>query len=149
MFSRFDWSPRTTSRAGQVLYLLASGNYADNDGTRSGPTAFASHAAHAKSFGGQLQLNSSRFIKTVLNEGSLSFVTTNNHSSPYLLLPDGRILINSAFADGSSGPATARVGGNANADSRARTNSAQLRNETSWFTMSGKHQFKKSRWTDR
>ena len=142
LFSRFDWSPRTTSRAGQVLYLLASGNYADNGGTRSGPTAFAGHAAQSRSFGGQLQLNSSRFIKTILNEGSVSLVTTDNHTSPYLLLPDGRILINSSFADGTSGSATARVGGNASADSRARTSTAQLRNETSWFTMSGKHQLK-------
>ena len=142
MFSRFDWSPRTTSRTGQVLYLLASGNYTDNGGARSSPTAFASHAGSNRSWAGQLQLNASRFIGTILNEGNISLVSSESHSSPYLLLPDARILINSAFANGTSGSGTARAGGNANADSRSRTYSAQLRDETSWFTISGKHQFK-------
>ncbi len=140
--SRFDWSPNVSSRAGNSFYVIAGGNWADNAGTRSGPTALASHAGDTKSWAGQLQANSTRFIGAVLNESNLAFVTAHNQTTPYLFLPDARLLINSSFADGSVGSATVRLGGNANAQTDSRNASAELRNETSWFTMNSKHNFK-------
>lgn len=140
--SRFDWSPNTSSRAGNVLYVLAGGNWSDNAGTRTGPTATAAHGGDTRSWAGQLQVNASRFIGPVLNESNLAFVSASNRTTPYLLLPDARLLINSSFADGTAGSATVRVGGNANAESDSRNSSVQLRNETSWFTMNSRHNFK-------
>ena len=142
VLSRFDWAPNVSSRAGSALYLLLGGNYSDNSGARTGPTALASHGGGTRSWGVQAQVNSSRFIGTILNEGSLAFASGSTRNRPYLFMPDARVLVNSSFADGSSGSATLRVGGNSGAENESRSSSLQLRNETSWFTMNNRHQFK-------
>ena len=140
--SRFDWAPNVSSRAGNVLYLLAGGTFSDNSGARSGATALPSHGGDTRNWGAQLQLNSSRFIGNVLNEGNVAFVAGETTNTPYLFLPDARILVNSSFTDGTAGSATVRVGGNAGAENHAHNSSVQLRDETSWFTMNNRHQFK-------
>jgi hypothetical protein len=140
--SRFDLAPNVTSRQGNLLYVVAGGNYSDNAGTRSSATAPPAHAGDTKNWSAQLQATSSRFIGSILNEANLAFVATNTETTPYLFMPDARILVNSTFPDGSAGSTTLRAGGNANAESRSRSSSLQLRNETSWFTMNSKHNFK-------
>jgi carboxypeptidase family protein len=140
--SRFDWAPNVSSRAGNVLYALVGGNYSDNAGTRGGPTAFASHGGDTKNWAAQVQVNSSRFVGSILNESNFAFVTAENRTTPYLFMPDARLLIASTFPDGTAGSSTVRVGGNSNAESNSRNSSVQLRNETSWFTMNSRHNFK-------
>lgn len=140
--TRFDWSPGATSRAGNIMYLMLGGNYSDNAGTRSSATALPSHGGDSKSWSGQIQLTSSRYIHTVLNESNLSFVMAGNSNAPYLLLPDARVLVTSAFADGTGGSSTLRVGGNSGAENQSRSTSVQLRNDVSWFSFSGRHNYK-------
>ena len=140
--TRFDWSSGASSRAGSILYLVLGGNYADNAGTRSGSTALPSHGGDSKSWSGQAQATSSRYVNTILNEANLSFVKSGSSNSPYLQLPDGRVLVTSTFADGTAGSSTLRFGGNANSENRASTWSTQLRDDVSWFSYSGKHNFK-------
>ncbi|MEO7360030.1 MAG: carboxypeptidase-like regulatory domain-containing protein [Gemmatimonadaceae bacterium] len=140
--TRFDWSPGATSRAGNILYLMAGGNFADNAGTRTNASALSSHGGDTRNWSGQLQLTSSRYVKTILNESNASFVATGSNSAPYLLLPDARILVTSSFADGTQGSSTLRAGGNGNSENRSRAWSMQVRHDVSWFTYSGKHNFK-------
>ena len=140
--TRFDWAPNATNRAGSMLFAMVGGNYAENAGTRSGATALPSHGGDSKSWSLQLQVTSSRFIQAVLNEANISVVATSTQNSPYVLLPDARVLVTSAFADGSAGSATLRAGGNPNAENRSHGSSLQLRDDVSWFTIDGKHQFK-------
>jgi hypothetical protein len=140
--SRFDWAPNVTSRSGNIFYVIAGGNWLDNAGTRGSPTALASHGADARSWAAQIQANSARYIRSVLNEANLGFVSSSSRSTPYLTMPDGRLTLNSTFADGTAGSSVLRFGGNSGAESNARTWALQGRNETSWLTMNAKHQYK-------
>lgn len=142
LLSRFDWSPAATRTSGSQLYMVIGGNYNKNEATRSSPLALESHAGDASSWAVQVQGTSSRFIRAVLNEATLSLVTSKSTSSPYLFVPDARILVTSNFPDGTAGSSTVRVGGNSGAESDQRSSSAELRNETSWFTFNGRHNFK-------
>ena len=142
VLSRFDWSPSATRSSGSQLYMLIGGNYNNNAATRSSPLALASHAGDASSWALQMQGTSSRFIGAVLNEANLAVVTSKSSSAPYLFIPDARILVTSNFPDGTAGSSTVRVGGNAGAESDVKNSSAELRNETSWFTFDGRHNFK-------
>jgi len=139
---RLDWSPNATNRSGNVTYLLVGGNWADNAGTRSSATALPSHGGDARTWAAQTQANAARYLGPVLNESNLSFVTTSNRSTPYLALPDARVLVGSNFADGTAASTTVRVGGNSGGESRTRGTSIQGRNETTWFTWDNRHQFK-------
>jgi hypothetical protein len=134
ILSRFDWSPAASRSSGSQLYMMLGGNYNDNAGTRSGPTALASHGGESSNWALQLQGVSSRFLGAVLNETNLAAVTSRQTATPYLFMPDARILITSNFADGTAGSSTVRVGGNSGAESSVRNSSAELRDDVSWFT---------------
>jgi hypothetical protein len=143
LLSRFDWKPLASARTGTVYNLVAGGNWSDNAAASSSPTALGSHAGDSKNWAVQLQGNSSRFFRSyILNETSLAFVTSSSRSTPYLFLPDARILIGSTFPDGTSGTSTVRVGGNSGSERYSRSQSVQLRNETSWFSATNRHQYK-------
>lgn len=142
LLTRIDLAPNVTSRQGNLFYIIAGGNYSDNAGTGSAATATPGHSGDTKSWSGQLQATSSKFIGAILNEANLALVTTSNERAPYLFMPDARVLVNSSFPDGTLGSTTLRAGGNANSESKSRSTSVQLRNETSWFTMDSKHNLK-------
>ncbi|HEY4219480.1 MAG TPA: carboxypeptidase regulatory-like domain-containing protein [Gemmatimonadaceae bacterium] len=142
VLSRFDWSPAATRTAGSQLYMVIGGNYNTNAAANSSPLALASHGSDANSWALQAQGTSSRYFGAILNEANAAFVTSQSSSAPYLFLPDARILVASSFPDGTAGSSTVRVGGNSNAESDSRTSSAELRNETSWLTFDGRHNFK-------
>ena len=139
---RLDWSPNATNRSGNVTYLLLGGNWADNAGTRSSATALPSHGGDGRNWAGQIQGNAARYHGPVLNESNVSFVATSNRSTPYLAIPDARVLVGSSFADGTAASTTVRVGGNSAGESTTRGTSIQGRNETSWFTWDNRHQIK-------
>ncbi|MEP6834269.1 MAG: carboxypeptidase-like regulatory domain-containing protein [Gemmatimonas sp.] len=142
LLTRFDWTQGSTNRAGNIFYLMAGGNYADNAGTRGGATTLPSHGGDSRSWSGQIQATSSRYVKSILNESNLSFVTTGSDNTPYLLLPDGRVLVTSSFTDGTAGSATLRFGGNANSENHSSAWSTQFRHDVSWFSFNSKHNFK-------
>ncbi|MEO7360994.1 MAG: carboxypeptidase-like regulatory domain-containing protein [Gemmatimonadaceae bacterium] len=142
LLTRFDWTKGSTNRAGNIFYVMFGGNFADNSGTRGGATTLPSHGGDSRSWSGQVQATSSRYIKSILNESNLSFVTTGSDNTPYLLLPDARVLVTSSFADGSAGSATLRFGGNGNSANRSSAWSTQFRHDVSWFSFNSKHNFK-------
>jgi hypothetical protein len=62
--------------------------------------------------------------------------------NPYLDMPGGRVLVNSTFADGSSGVQSLSFGGSQFLNSRTATNSVNFLNQLSWFSANNKHRLK-------
>src|SRR5205823_2971685 len=64
------------------------------------------------------------------------------HSTPYLDLPDVRVLVTSTFADSSASATTLQFGGNPALPRAATTAGAEAYDNLSWFTVDRRHRFR-------
>jgi hypothetical protein len=135
--SRIDMSPNATTN----LTMTATGNWSDARANNSGPTTLPSYGSGSTNWNLQLVPRMSKYFwRSVLDELSLSFSASQNHGRPYLLLPTGRVLVNSSFDDGSAGSASVLFGGSPSGINDSRSWSSELRNQTSWYTLDSRHQ---------
>jgi hypothetical protein len=137
--SRFDYSHSAATN----FNITLNGSFNRNDGNATSATSLPSYGSRGRGWNVQVQPRfSTYFWRSVLNEATVALGTSSSESAPYLGLPSARVLVSSTLGDGSSGTTNVQVGGNPGGENESRSYTAQLRNQTSWYTLDSKHQIR-------
>ena len=139
--SSFDWAP-PNSTSGQSFNVTVNGNWARQSPVGGGATQLASSGGDRINWGGGIQGKHSGYFGLTLTETSAGINVTENHGSPYLSLPSGRVRVTSILPDGGSGVQSLVFGGNQGLSSSARSANASVQNTLSWFDDQNKHRIK-------
>ena len=112
------------------------------DGFRSSAQSVPTHAGEQKGSGWGGMVTLSSVMGQFLNEFKGSYALDTRGANPYLLLPEGRVLVASSLANGQSGLAGLDFGGNSALPNDSRTNQTEITDELSWLSGGGKHRWK-------
>ena len=77
----------------------------------------------------------------ILEKTTFGFAESGNSTEPYLALPQGNVLVNSAFADGSSAVKSLSFGGSP-VQTAVRNETVQVSNQLSWYSDDNRHTLK-------
>ncbi len=141
VFGSVDFSPPTSS-SGQSVGLTFNGNWRRQTAVGASTTSLASAAGDHIGWSGGLQARHSGYLGMVLSETQAGINASRDYDDLYALLPAGRVLVNSVFADGTGGVRTLGFGGSPGLGSSSGSLGANLRNTLSWFDDANKHRFK-------
>ncbi len=141
IFGSVDFSPPTSS-SGHSVGLTFNGNWRRQTAVGATTTSLASAAGDHTGWTGGLQARHSGYLGMILSETQAGINASNDYDDRYLALPAGRVLVNSAFADGTGGVRMLGFGGSPGLGSSVRSLGANLRNTLSWFDDANKHRFK-------
>ena len=109
--ARYNWQTLQPSRT--TWGLIGYGSYTHNQAQGLSPIGTPAHAGeNTQQIGALTGEYSFYFGHDYLGDVRSGVTLTHNSTQPYLQLPDGRVLVTSAFADGSAGVAPLAFGGN-------------------------------------
>ena len=144
LFGSINLSP-PSSRSAQTFNLTFSGNW-----NRQRPSDHSSSEVPARDgdrtrLNGSVQLTHTAYLHTkILTESTVGIDASRSYGSPYLTLPAASVLVNSDFADGTSGVQTIGFGGNPGLNTKSGSFNISGNNELSWFSKNNKHRIKLS-----
>jgi carboxypeptidase family protein len=142
LFGSLDFAP-PTSTTGQAYNLAFNGSWNKQSPLGGGVTSLPATSGDRTSWNGGLTArHNSYFGVGILEETTIGVSGSHGFGTPYLSLPSGRVLVNSAFADGTNGVQSLAFGGNQLLATSQSTNSVGLMNQLSWFSASNKHRLK-------
>jgi hypothetical protein len=104
-----------------------------------GATAVPGHGGDLTTNGADVTATFSSYIRSYLNDLRVGAHVNSVTGSPYLDLPDVRVLVSSQFSDGSDGTTTLLFGGNAALPRASRTSGAELYDTFSWSSIDRGH----------
>ncbi len=136
LLPRFDWSKDSNTT------LNATGIISWQDGRGGGITPTSLAASGVQSAGWQVLVlpQLSTYVGgSVLEELTVGLQASRQHSHPNLAFPASRVLMTSSTSGDQIGSSLVTVGGGVAPGTDARQSSAQVKNETSWFTVDGRH----------
>lgn len=116
--------------------VIGSMRYSDDVAFGASPSALASHSGERNGIIGSLQLNHSRYLdkdQYHLNETRLGVSVNHSATTPYLSVPDGRVLVTSTPPSGIQGISSMQFGGNSGLDASNTQWTAEGTNEFSWY----------------
>ncbi len=130
--------------AERTTYLVVGGTWRDSRGIGLGPTSLATSANESRAEDGHVQLVNSMYLggTVVANDTRSTIGFSRNHSGPTSGLPAASVLLASGAADGEPYYASINAAGSGGAATESRSWSWQTKNETNWFTVDGRHEFK-------
>jgi hypothetical protein len=144
LFGSFDYTPPSSS-TGTTYKLVLNGNWNRQTPAGNLTTELPAHSGDRTNWGAGAQLNHTSYLKQILlSESTLSVGGNRNYASPYTLLPNGSVLVNSTFEDGTSGVRTLGFGGSSNLNTSSSGLTTELQNQLSWFSRNNKHRLKLS-----
>src|SRR5205085_1051745 len=112
LFGSIDLAP-PSSNSGTTLSLTFNGNWNRQTPATNLSTELPAHGGDRTNWGGGVQGRHTSYLKNILlSETTLGVNGARNYGTPYLQLPNGSVLVNSTFADGTSGVRTLSFGGN-------------------------------------
>lgn len=129
---------------GDMQTLTVRGDYRwqGQDPSRVGSFALAQTGGNTRSWsGGFMSTLTSHFENGLVNELRAYISRAHRSSTPYLALPQGRVLTTSALPDGTTGTATLAFGGNSGMPQSSRQSGLELGDELSWLFGDG-HRFR-------
>jgi hypothetical protein len=137
----FDYTP-LSSASGQAFNLTMNGSWNRVAPASAVATALPSSAFDLTAWNGAIQFHHSAFFGFgILSESGASLSSSRRYSAPYLDLPNGTVLVGSSFTDRPSGVQPIAFGGTGVSNS-ATTQSLDLTNQLSWFSLNNKHRLK-------
>jgi hypothetical protein len=117
--SPFDWKNLKASKTTEAITFYGKASRAQ--ATSLSPTVTPSHGGESRQMIGMVQGYYSTFIhEDYLAEARSGLSYSENKASPYLRLPDGRVLVTSSFPDATSGSTNLGFGGNSGLTSDVR-----------------------------
>jgi hypothetical protein len=144
LFGTFDYTP-PSSTTGTTYKLVLNGNWNRQTPAGNLTTELPAHSGDRTNWGLGAQLAHTSYVKQILlSETTLSLGGNKNYGSPYTLLPNGSVLVNSTFDDGTSGVRTLAFGGSSNLNTSSTGLTSELQNQLSWFSRNNKHRLKLS-----
>ena len=142
VFGSLNFTP-PGSASGQTFSMTFNGNWNKQTPVGQLTTELPAHSGDRTNYGGGVQGNHTAYVRnTILSESSINFNASRNYGTPYTLLPSGSVLVNSTFADGTSGVRTIGFGGNSNLSTTSANASVGGTNQLSWFSKDNKHRLK-------
>jgi hypothetical protein len=144
LFGTFDYTP-PNSTTGTTYKLVLNGNWNRQTPAGNLTAELPAHSGDRTNWGLGAQLAHTSYLKQILlSETTLSIGGNRNYGSPYTLLPNGSVLVNSTFEDGTSGVRTLAFGGSSNLNTSSTGLTTELQNQLSWFSRNNKHRLKLS-----
>jgi hypothetical protein len=141
VFGALDWAP-PGSLTGQALNISFNGNVSKQAPVTGLSSAMPAWSGERTNGGGGLQLRHTNFYGIFLSETNLGWSASRNDGDPYITLPNGTVLVNSTFADGSNGVNNISFGGNPTLNAAQTTTNLGFNNTLSWFSLDNKHRLK-------
>ena len=142
LFGSFDFAPPSSTR-GSAYNLGVDASWNKQTPATSATTELPSHSGERTNWRvGVTGRNNAYLHSTILTETTLGFSASRNYGAPYLLMPDGRVRVNSTFDDGSNGVSSLAFGGNQSLSSASTNTTANFMNQLSWFSVNNKHRLK-------
>ncbi|HEV7991525.1 MAG TPA: carboxypeptidase-like regulatory domain-containing protein [Gemmatimonadaceae bacterium] len=142
LFGTLDFAP-PGSNTGTTYNVTLNGNWNRQTPAASLSAELPAHGADRTSWGGGAQGRHTSYVKNViLSETTLGVNGSRSYGTPYLTLPNGSVLVNSLFADGTSSVRTLAFGGNGALGTSSGTLTVEAMNQLSWFSKNNKHRLK-------
>ncbi len=142
LFGSIDVAP-PSSASGQAFNISFNGNWNKQSPATALATELPGHSGDRTNWRGGLQARHNAYFGVgILSETSVGVSASRNWALPYLEMPAGRVLVSSAFPDGTSGVQSLLFGGNQSLNSTQTTNSVAFLNQMSWFSTNNKHRLK-------
>ncbi|WP_331049084.1 TonB-dependent receptor [Gemmatimonas sp.] len=140
-----DFAP-PSSTSGTAFNLTFNGAWNRQNPATPLTAALPTTSAERTGFNGGLQGRHSAYLSlrgvNLLTETSVGMNASQNEGSPFVNLPAGRVRVNSAFADGTTGVQMLSFGGNQTLATTQSSNSLMASNSLSWFSANNKHRLK-------
>jgi hypothetical protein len=145
VFGSLNYTPPNSS-TGSTYGLTFNGNWAKQTPVGQQLTSeLPAHSGDRTNYGGGLQASQTAYLfDKVLSETTLNFNGSHNYGTPYTLLPNGSVLVNSTFADGTSNVRNIGFGGNSTLSTQSTNLTIGGVNQLSWFSRDNKHRLKLS-----
>ena len=142
VFGSMNYTPPNSS-SGQTFGLTFNGNWTKQTPIGQLTSELPAHSGDRTNYGGGLQGSHTAYVhNTILSESGINFNANRSYGAPYSLLPNGSVLINSTFADGTSASRSVAFGGNAQLSTKSTNFSIGGTNQLSWFSVDNKHRLK-------
>ena len=137
-----DLAPQA-SNSGQSVSLAVTGAWNRQRPAALAPSETPAHAGERTSWNAGGQLRHSSYVRNVLlSETTLNLTRSESAGTPYLALPSAQVLVNSTFADGSTGVQRVSFGGNPWIGTSQAASSAGVMHQLSWFSGDNRHRLK-------
>jgi hypothetical protein len=144
LFGSFDYTP-PGSNTGKTLNLTLNGNWNRQTPATNLTAELPAHGADRVNWGLGAQGRHTSYVRNILlSETTLNLNGSRNYGTPYMLLPNGSVLVNSEFDDGTRGVRNLAFGGNGVMGTSSSTLGLEAMNQLSWFSRSNKHRLKLS-----
>lgn len=139
MLSRFDWTPSQQVDGS----ITASLRHSKSLASFVSSTALPGHGGDLSRNGGDVTGELSVYIDSlVLNDTKIGAHTDMMNATPYMRIPDARVLVTSQLADGSTSLSSLVFGGNAGLPRYTRNSGLEFYNQTSWNSASNGHRWR-------
>ena len=145
IFGTLNFTP-PNSATGQTFSTTFNANW-----TKQTPTGnsliseLPAHSGERTNYGGGIQASHTAYLRDkILSESTLNFSGSRSYGTPYTLLPNGSVLLNSTFADGTSASRNVGFGGSSTLSTMSDNASVGGVNQLSWFSTDNKHRLKLS-----
>jgi hypothetical protein len=139
MLARFDWTPSQSTDGSITASLRHSKSLASFVST----TALPGHGGDLTRNGGDV---TGEFLtypdSIVLNVTRIGAHTDMTDATPYMRIPDARVLVTSQLADGTTSLSSLVFGGNAGLPRSTRNSGIEFYNQTSWNSSSNAHRWR-------
>jgi hypothetical protein len=142
VFGSLDFTPPSSS-TGQTFNVTFNGFW--NRQTPIGQLAseVPAHSGDRTGWNAGTQLNHTAYVRsTILSESTVGLNGNRNYGSPYAALPSASVLVNSTFADGTTGVRNVSFGGNPFLSTNNTNLGLNATNALSWFSKNNKHRVK-------
>ena len=144
LFGTFDLTP-PTSTTGTTYKLVLNGNWNRQTPASNLTTELPAHSGDRTNWGAGAQLQHTSYLKQILlSETTVSLGGNKNYGSPYTLLPNGTVLVNSDVRRRHERRADTGFGGSSNLNTSSTGLTTELQNQLSWFSRNNKHRLKLS-----
>lgn len=123
--------------------LMLRGNYQGSlqEAFRTRALAIPAYGGEQEESGGGVMTTLSSVFGMFINEARASYSRSDRSGDPYLLMPEGRVRVTSAFDDGATGVTTLDFGGNPSLPTAGSNTQFEVTNEISRLGIGG-HRFK-------
>ena len=123
--------------------LMLRGNYQGSlqEAFRTRALAVPAYGGEQEGTGGGVMATFSSVFGQFINEARASWSRSDRSGDPYLLMPEGRVRVTSAFDDGATGVTTLDFGGNPALPTEGSNTQFELTDEVSLLGIGG-HRFK-------
>ena len=142
VFGTLDFAP-PSSTSGQAFNVTFSGSWNRQDPSGGASTDLPAHLGERTNWFGSVQgKHSSYFGFGVLSETQLGVNRSNFYGTPFAVLPNGSVRVNSTFADGTPSVLPVSFGGSPSMNTGQTSTTVQATNSLSWFSENNKHKLK-------